>query len=238
MSSDAVHKRFSESAKRLAELEASRREQVREHSRRVVVPSGDERVLDLGTGTGALAFAIAPLVREVVGVDIVPEMLEEARKRAAEFRNVSFVEADITKLPRDLGGFELTASSRTLHHVARPELALAELTRATMPGGRILVVDSIAPIDPLAALELNRFESARDPSHTRTLSDVDLRGMFEANGLVLLRSEVEREREDVDDYLDRACCTGEARERALEAAPARGSYVKDVGWYLLRKPGF
>lgn len=238
MSSDAVRKRFAESAERLAELEESRRDAVRERIRRFATPSGDERVLDSGTGTGALAFAIAPLVREVVGVDIVPEMLEEARKRAGDFPNVRFVEGDLTRLPPDLGPFDLTATARTLHHVARPELALAELTRATMPGGRMLVVDSIAPIDPLAALELNRFERARDPSHTRTLADADLRGMFEANGLVLLRSEVEREHEDVDEYLDRAGCVGEAREQALEAAPARGSYVKEVGWYLLRKPGF
>ena len=82
------------------------------------------------------------------------------------------------------------------------------------------------------------FERARDPSHTRTLADADLRGMFEANGLVLLRSEVEREEEDVGEYLDRAGCVGEAREEALAVAPARGSYVKEVGWYLLRKPGF
>jgi ubiquinone/menaquinone biosynthesis C-methylase UbiE len=238
MSSDAVHKRFSESAERLAELEESRRDAVRERIRRFVAPSGNERVLDSGTGTGALAFAISPLVREVVGVDLVPEMLDEARKRAGDFPNVRFVEGDVTRLPPDLGPFDLTATSRTLHHVARPELALAELTRATMPGGRVLVVDSIAPIDPLAALELNRFERARDPSHTRTLSDADLRGMFEANSLVLLRSEVEREREDVDEYLDRAGCVGDAREQALEVAPARGSYVKEVGWYLLRKPGF
>jgi len=102
----------------------------------------------------------------------------------------------------------------------------------------MLVVDSIAPIDPLAALVVNRFERARDPSHTRTLSDADLRGMFEANGLVLLRSEVEHDHEDVEEYLDRAGCVGEARERALSAAPARGSYIKEVGWYLLSKPGF
>jgi ubiquinone/menaquinone biosynthesis C-methylase UbiE len=238
MNADAVHKRFAESAERLAELEESRREQVRKRLRRFVAPSGGERVLDSGTGTGALAFAIAPLVREVVGIDLVPEMLDEARRRAGEFPNVSFVEADITALPAGLGPFELTATSRTLHHVARPELALAELTRVTMPGGRILVVDSIAPVDPLGAVELNRFERARDPSHTRTLSDIDLRYMFEANGLVLLRGEVEREEEDVEEYLDRAGCVGEERERALAVAPARGSYVKEVGWYLLQKPGF
>jgi ubiquinone/menaquinone biosynthesis C-methylase UbiE len=235
---DPVHARFSESAGKLAELEESRREAVRERLRHFVQPRGDERVLDAGTGTGALAFAIAPLVREVVAVDLVPEMLAEARRRGSEFPNVTFVEGDVTALPRDLGPFDLAASVRTLHHIARPELVVAELTRATRPGGRILVVDQVAPSDPLVALELNQFERARDPSHTRALADVDLRHLFEANGLVLLRAELEREERELAPYLDRAGCEGEARERALSLAPAGDSYTVEIGWYLLSKSSF
>jgi ubiquinone/menaquinone biosynthesis C-methylase UbiE len=238
MNADAVHSRFSESAPKLAELEESRRERLRKQIRLFLAPRGDERVLDSGTGTGALAFAIAPLVREVVGIDIVPEMLAEARRRAAEFPNVEFREGDVTRLPHDLGSFDLAASSRTLHHVARPELVVAELTRSTLPGGSVLVADQIAPVDPLAALELNRFERARDPSHTRALADVDMRHLFEANGLVLLRTEIEREERELESYLDRAGCVGEERERALAIAPGRESYTVEIGWYLLRKPGF
>jgi ubiquinone/menaquinone biosynthesis C-methylase UbiE len=234
---DPVHRRFAESAPHLAELEESRRTAVRERLRRFVDPRGDERVLDLGTGTGALAFAIAPLVREVVGVDAVPEMLEEARRRAGEFPNVSFVEADITKLPEDLGSFDLTSCVRTFHHVARPELVAAELTRSTLPGGYVLAVDQVAPVDPLVAFELNRFERARDPSHTRTLADIDMRHLFEQNGLVLLRTEFEREEREVSSYLDRAGCEGAARERALSMAPGHERYTVEIGWYLMRKPG-
>ena len=234
---DSVHARFGESASRLAELEESRRERFRELLGRFLDPDGDERVLDAGTGTGALAFAIAPLVAEVVGVDLVPEMLAEARRRADAFPNVTFVEGDVTQLPQGLGQFDLSASVRTLHHVARPELAMAELTRATRPTGRVLVIDQIAPTDPLVALELNRFERARDPSHTRALADVDLRGLFEANGLVLLKTRFEREERELSDYLDRAGCQGAARERALAIAPGRHSYAVEIGWYLLSKPG-
>jgi ubiquinone/menaquinone biosynthesis C-methylase UbiE len=234
---DSVHDRFSESAGKLAELEESRRDALRERLRRFVNPRGDERVLDSGTGTGALAFALAPLVREVVGVDVVPEMLAEARRRAADFPNVTFMEGDVTSLPSGLGSFDLSASVRTLHHVARPELAVAELIRATLPDGHVLVIDQIAPSDPLVALELNRFERARDPSHTRALADVDLRHLFEANGLVLLRAEFEREERELHSYLDRAGCSGAARERALAMAPGE-SYAVEIGWYLLRKPGF
>jgi ubiquinone/menaquinone biosynthesis C-methylase UbiE len=235
---DSVRERFAATAPRLAALEERRRDDLRAHVDRFVSPAGDERVLDAGTGTGALAFAIAPLVREVVGVDLVPELLAEARRRASEFPNVSFVEGDVTSLPRDLGAFDLAASVRTLHHVARPELAVAELARVTLPGGRILVIDQTAPVDPLVALELNRFERARDPSHTRALADVDLRYLFDSNGLVLLRSEFMREERELDSYLDLAGCEGEARERALAMAPGHEVYTVEIGSYLLSKPGF
>jgi ubiquinone/menaquinone biosynthesis C-methylase UbiE len=231
---DATRERFAKTAERIAELQDARAAELAERVRLFVVPTGDERTLDSGTGAGALALVLAPLVREVVGVDVVPELLEQARKRAAAYPNVTFVEGDATKLPFELASFDLSCSMRTLHHIARPELAVAELARVTRRGGQILVVDQLAPVDPLLAFELNRFERARDPSHARTLADNDLRQLFEANGLVLKRSEFARERREVDPYLDLAGCEGEEREHAKALAPP--DYTAEIGWYLLRKP--
>jgi ubiquinone/menaquinone biosynthesis C-methylase UbiE len=230
---DATRERFAKTADRIAALQDARAAELEQRIVRFVAPRGDERALDSGTGSGALAFALAPHVREVVGVDLVPELLEQARKRAERFSNVSFVEGDSTKLPFEYGSFDLAGSLRTLHHIARPELAVAELTRVTRPGGRILVADQIAPVDPLVALELNRFERARDPSHTRALADIDMRHLFESNGLVLLRAEYEQEPRDLEAYLDLAGCEGEARESAATLAPL--NYAADLGWYLLEK---
>ena len=230
---DATRERFARTAERIGELQDARAASLEKDILRFVAPSGDERALDSGTGSGALAFALAPYVREVVGVDIVPELLEQARKRAERFPNVSFVEGDSTRLPFEYASFDLAGTLRTLHHIARPELAMAELVRVTRPGGRVLVVDQIAPVDPLAAFELNRFERARDPSHTRALADIDLRHLFESNGLVLLRAEYEREPRDLDAYLDLAGCDGEARDLAETLAPP--GYTAELGWYLLEK---
>ncbi|MBA2568852.1 MAG: methyltransferase domain-containing protein [Actinobacteria bacterium] len=232
---EILRARFAATAGRLAELEESRRADLAERVARFVEPRGEERALDAGTGTGALAFALAPLVAEVVGVDLVPELLREARKRAGDFPTVSFVEGDVTRLPADLGEFDLSGSLRTLHHVRRPELAVAELARVTRLGGRILVVDQLAPIDPLVALELNRFERARDPSHERTLADADFRHLFEANALRLLRAEFQEEARDLERYLELAGCEGHARSRALELAPSGESYSVTIGWYLLAR---
>jgi ubiquinone/menaquinone biosynthesis C-methylase UbiE len=230
---DATRERFAKTAERIAALQDARAAELEQRIVRFVAPRGDERALDSGTGSGALAFALAPHVREVVGVDVVPELLEQARKRAERLPNVTFAEGDATKLPFEYGEFDLAGTLRTLHHIARPELAIAELVRVTRAGGRLLVVDQIAPVDPLAAAELNRFERTRDASHTRTLADVDLRGLFESNGLVLVRAEYESEPRDLDAYLDLAGCEGEARERARTFAPP--GYTAEIGWYLLEK---
>ena len=123
-----------------------------------------------------------------------------------------------------------------LHHVPRPELVLAELNRVLRPGGTMLVVDQLAPIDSLAAIELNRFERARDPSTTRILADVDLRGLFESNGLVLSRSETVRETRDLEPYLDLAGCS-ERGARTRADARDRATRRVETGWYVLHKPG-
>ena len=231
---DRVRERFAATANRIADQAAARREELAARVRAFVAPRGDERALDAGAGTGALAFALAPLVRDVVAVELVPELLAEARRHGAAYENVSFVEGDITRLPFQAGSFDLAATLRTLHHLPRPELAVAELTRVTRPGGRVLVIDQIGPIDPLAAIELDRFERARDASHARLLPDGDLRALFEANRLVLLRARFEREPRELDGYLDLAGCAGDAREQARRLAPA-DPYTAEVAWYLLRR---
>jgi len=228
---EALRRRFGDTAALVAEQQERRAAETDERLRRLLAPAGDERALDVGTGAGAFAIALAPLVREVVAVDVVPELLEEARKRVPA--NVELVAADATSLPFDAGSFDLVSCARTFHHVPRPELVLAEMNRVLRPGGTMLVVDQLASVDPLAAIELNRFERARDPSTTRILADVDLRGLFDSYDLVLRRSEVVREPRDLERYLDLAGCHGAARDEARGLAPR--DTAADVGWYVLVK---
>ena len=229
---NATRARFAATADRIAALQERRAGELAAQVRDFLPVGSDERALDAGAGTGALAFALAPLVREVVAVELVPELIE--RGRAVAPPNVTFVEGDIANLDFPLGSFDLTGTLRTLHHVPRPELVVAEMTRVTRQGGTVLVVDQIAPNDPLAALELNRFERARDPSHTRALADVDLRQLFESNNLVLIKAMFVREPRELEPYLDLAGCEGASREQAMALAPR--DYEAELGWYLLRRP--
>ena len=139
-------------------------------------------------------------------------------------------------LPFDYAAFDIAACVRMLHHVHRPELAVSELARVTRPGGRILIADQLGSVDPLLSLEQDRFERLRDPSHERLLPDVDIRGFIDTNDLVLVTSEVVRERVDLEQRLDLAGVPEEERVRVRGLAPG-AFYDVEVGWYVARKPG-
>jgi ubiquinone/menaquinone biosynthesis C-methylase UbiE len=222
---------MSGNAERRAALQQERAAALAARLERLVQLAGDEHALDVGAGAGALAFALASRVRDVVAVELDAELA--ARARADAPPNVEVLVADGEHLPFDAASFDFAGTLRTLHHTRRPELMVAELARVTRPGGTILVVDQLAPADPLAALELTRFEQARDPSTTRLLADADLRGLFDSNSLRLLREDVVHEPRDLDAYLDLAGCDGDAREHARSLVPS--GYEAVVGWYVLSR---
>jgi ubiquinone/menaquinone biosynthesis C-methylase UbiE len=216
-------------ADRFSELQEARAASLAARLDTLLDLRGDEHALDVGTGTGALAFALAPRVHDVVAIDSDASMAERARQRAPQ--NVEVLVGDGEHLPFGSFEFDFSGTLRTLHHTARPELLVAELARVTKPGGTIFVVDQVAPVDPLAAGELNLFERARDPSTTRVLADTDLRGLFDSNGLVVRIDQIVSEPRDLVAYLDLAGCSGAERERALRLAPEH--YEGVLGWYVL-----
>lgn len=226
--------RFARTAARFAAHQDEHARELAEQVQRFVLPRGDEHALDVGCGAGALALALAPHVADVIGVDPVSELLELARERAPA--NATFIVGDGTALDFADGTFELVGTIRTLHHVARPELVVAELARVTRPRGRVIVIDQLAPVDPLEALAVDRFERARDCGHQRLLPEVDLRQLFEANGLTLVRSEHHAESRNLAAFLDLAGCEGPARVEAEALAP-HGTEVFNavLGWYLLER---
>jgi len=251
---EATRARFEKSAERLAALADSRVGEIRARLARLVAPTGNERAIDSGTGTGPIAFALAPLVRSVVAVDLVPAMIDQARKRAAAFPNVELCIGDALALPYANGEFDLGTTGRTLHHLDRPDIAVAELARVVRPGGTVVVVDQIAPDDAPAAALQEEIERLRDPSHVRTLPDAEIRAMLAGCGLELVEVQVVDEDRDLDGFLALAGCTGEARERVLALAAdavarGRGAGIDlrhqadgfrfriRVAWYLARRPG-
>ena len=96
---------------------------------------------DLGCGTGQLAATLAPFVGHVIAVDDSAAMLNAARKRLAEHRNVTLKRGRLEALPIDDGALDAAILFLVLHYVDDPAAALAEAKRTLRPGGKLLIAD-------------------------------------------------------------------------------------------------
>jgi ubiquinone/menaquinone biosynthesis C-methylase UbiE len=101
-----------------------------------------ERVLDVGTGTGNLAIPAARTGAVVTGVDIAPNLLTQAKARAAaESLVVRFDVGNAEALPYGDDEFDTAVSMFGAMFAARPERAASELLRVVRPGGRIVMAN-------------------------------------------------------------------------------------------------
>jgi demethylmenaquinone methyltransferase/2-methoxy-6-polyprenyl-1,4-benzoquinol methylase len=100
-----------------------------------------DTVLDVATGTAAVALELARQKDcHVVGVDLTPEMLEEARRRvalAAAAKKVRLQQGDARALPFDDGLFDAVTFTYLLRYVDDPAATLRELVRVVKPGGTV-----------------------------------------------------------------------------------------------------
>ena len=128
------------------------------------------RILDVATGGGHTALALAGRGGRVVASDLTPSMLREARFLAAEHRarNIVFAGADAEALPFRDAAFDRVTCRIAPHHFPDVRTALAEMARVTKAGGRIGVIDSVVPGEPSLDAFLNGVEKVRDPSHVRS----------------------------------------------------------------------
>lgn len=131
--------------------------------------SGQEVILDAGSGAGHTALAFAPQAARVVSVDLSAAMLEQGRRLAAErgIGNVEFRQADVERLPLPDATFDLITSRYSAHHWPHPAAALAEFGRLLRPGGRLLLADIVSFADCTLDTYLQALEVVRDPSHVR-----------------------------------------------------------------------
>lgn len=128
--------------------------------------------LDVATGGGHTAIAIAPLVAGMVALDLTPEMLETARAHAEErgAAGIEFVLGDAEALPFPDESFDLVTCRIAAHHFPDVQKFADEVSRVLRPGGRFVLQDQCVPESAAAAAFLNTFERLRDPSHARALT--------------------------------------------------------------------
>lgn len=133
-------------------------------------PKRTDLVLDVATGTGNTALALAPFVRQVVGVDLTREMLDQARRVTADrsVGNADWVLADACRLPFADESFDLYTVRAAPHHFQDFDAFLSEALRVLKPGRDAAFVDCAPPAE--ARDVMHEVEVRRDPSHVRSLT--------------------------------------------------------------------
>src|SRR2546427_3253930 len=148
----------------------------------LVRPLRGDLALDVATGTGNTAFALAPLVRRVVGLGVTREMLEGAGRIPAERKveNVDWVIGDACVLPFPDETFDIYVVRAAPHHFSDIDAFLSEAYRVLRPGRDAAFVDC-APPTPARDV-LHEVEKRRDPSHVLSLTVEEWRVQLEAAG--------------------------------------------------------
>lgn len=112
-----------------------------EFIRSLGIPAGS-RVLDLACGTGNLAIPLARSGCIVTGLDIAPNLLEQARERAkSEGLSITFDEGDAEQLPYPDGSFDAVVTMFGAMFAPRPELVASEMARVLKPGGLLAMAN-------------------------------------------------------------------------------------------------
>jgi SAM-dependent methyltransferase len=101
-------------------------------------PQPGQRWLDLGTGTGEVAFRAARAGAQVTASDLSPELIDTAKRQAAEQGlEIDFAVVDAEKTPYEDASFEVVSSSVGVIFAPDHRAIAGELARVTQPGGRI-----------------------------------------------------------------------------------------------------
>ncbi|RNJ48842.1 class I SAM-dependent methyltransferase [Methylocystis hirsuta] len=148
-------------------------------------PGPDDCAIDLACGPGSVACALAERAKRVVGLDVTPAMLEQARTLAENscLQNVEWRQGDLYSTGFADAAFDVVTCRFAFHHLEDPRKAFFEMARLAAPGGRIVLCDGVASDTPEKARAFNAMERQRDPSTVAFRTLDDLHSLFVGAGL-------------------------------------------------------
>jgi ubiquinone/menaquinone biosynthesis C-methylase UbiE len=181
--------------------------------------------VDIGTGPGFTAFAIAPYAERVIATDVTPQMLEQVRglreTRGAPRTELALVAAEA--LPFADGSIDLVTCRTAAHHFVDVARWLREVRRVLSADGLFVLVDTCAPEDGALAAWMHEIEVERDASHVKNLSPSEWRSAVEAAGMRVTDTAMSKVELQYPDWAERAGMSAEGMESVRDAmlgAPA------------------
>jgi ubiquinone/menaquinone biosynthesis C-methylase UbiE len=148
-------------------------------------------ILDLGTGNGYVAMAVAgkfPGTR-VIGVDVATQAIGRNRElaEAQGLSNVEFLVYDGVTLPFPDNHFDAGVSRYVFHHLPRPDTSLTELARTLRANGRLVLADAVRHEADEADF-INRFQKLKRDGHIRMHRRADFIELVSRHGFHALES--------------------------------------------------
>ncbi len=213
---------------------------------RLAKPRPEWKCLDVATGTGHTAFALAPHVSRVIATDITTEMLEQARglQKKNGLGNVTFQVADVHDMPYKDGEFDLVTSRRAPHHFSDIRKALREMARVLRPGDRLVIDDRSIPEDDEVDRIMNRLDVLHDESHIRQYRPSEWRALLEEAGFTIesigpfskLRP-LDRMKDGVDEdnvrKIDQIMADLTDRQKSIMQVVGRGPSLKHLHFFVM-----
>ncbi len=177
--------------------------------------SPELQALDVATGGGHTALAIAPYVAQVTVTDLTPRMLEKAREYLLSqgVTNAQFQVADAEQLPFPAASFDRVACRIAPHHFPDIGRFVAEVARVLKPGGLFLLIDCLSPSERELDVFDNTVEKWRDPSHGRSCNTEEWQAFFTQAGLTIEHIEYFRKTHYYDDWTARAGVSADEKAR-------------------------
>ena len=142
------------------------------------------KALDVACGTGIFTRTLSSHCDQVLGLDVTPEMLAEAKAATNDTKtNISYIIGDGAALPFLDSSFDLIASRLAVHHFDQPLDQVKEMRRVCKEGVAVVIVDIVCDDNPVISALQNHLEVLRDPSHTRMLTSSSISELLSSAGL-------------------------------------------------------
>ncbi len=203
-------------------------------------PRPGEVAVDVATGGGHVALALARRDARVIALDLTPEMLEVARKHLESQHAVAeYVVGHAGAMPFDDASVDLVTCRIAAHHFRDAGAFFCEAARILVPGGRLAFQDQALPDATTSACILDEFERVRDPSHRRSYSVDGWIAIVERAGLVVERGELFEKRHEFAEWCERQSCSDLAvaeLEEIASTAPPQAREWMAAEWSDERPP--
>ena len=226
MSSQSVREQFGANARFYVTHETHAKGASLQRLVDVVPLEANWQALDVATGAGHTAFALAPHVARVTATDITPEMLDLTRAGAAErgLENVQVEAAAAEDLAYATAHFDCITCRIAAHHFEDVPAFLTGCGRILKAQGYLVIIDNVVP-EGVAGDFVNAFEKLRDPSHRQCLSISQWQAALADQELALTHLEILGKRMKFDPWASRHDAIMQGYLRALldlATGPARG----------------